>query len=304
MAGGIPLIRPLRESLAGEHITAVMGIVNGTTNFILTRMTEDGRRLRRGARRGAEPRLRRARPDRRRRGLRRRGQGGDHRHASPSAPGCVAGDVYHEGISGITADRHRLRRPPRLRRQAARHRRAQRRAPTAPRSPCGSTRRWCRPTHPLAAVRDSFNAVFVEGAAVGDLMFYGRGAGGGPTASAVLGDLIDAAVNLRKGTHATHRHARPRRRIRPIDEVEPRVLPEPRRRRPARRARRGRRGVRAPRRVDPLDGAGGPRRRGPPHLHHPRGPRGRRAGARCATCASSTRSTGSASVLRGRRRAD
>jgi homoserine dehydrogenase len=58
-------------------------------------------------------------------------------------------------------------------------------------------------THPLANVRDSFNAVFVEGAAVGDLMFYGRGAGGGPTASAVLGDLIDASSNLRKGAHAS-----------------------------------------------------------------------------------------------------
>ena len=60
-------------------------------------------------------------------------------------------------------------------------------------------------------MRDSFNAVFVEGDAVGDLMFYGRGAGGDPTASAVLGDLIDAAVNLRKGTHASHRRARPGR---------------------------------------------------------------------------------------------
>src|SRR5690606_12480169 len=64
---------------------------------------------------------------------------------------------------------------------------------------------------------DSFNAVFVEGAAVGDLMFYGRGAGGGPTASAVLGDLIDAAVNRRKGTHATGGITE-RARIRPIDE--------------------------------------------------------------------------------------
>ena len=57
--------------------------------------------------------------------------------------------------------------------------------------------------HPLASVRDSYNAVFVEGDAVGSLMFYGRGAGGFPTASAVLGDVIDAAVNLRKGTHGT-----------------------------------------------------------------------------------------------------
>ena len=63
------------------------------------------------------------------------------------------------------------------------------------------------PTHPLASVRDSFNAVFVEGEAVGELMFYGRGAGGCPTASAVLGDLIDAAANLRKGAHAIARLA-------------------------------------------------------------------------------------------------
>jgi homoserine dehydrogenase len=57
--------------------------------------------------------------------------------------------------------------------------------------------------HPLASVREAYNAVFVEGDAVGSLMFYGRGAGGSPTASAVLGDIIDAAVNLKKGTHAT-----------------------------------------------------------------------------------------------------
>jgi homoserine dehydrogenase len=58
-------------------------------------------------------------------------------------------------------------------------------------------------THPLASVRESYNAVFIEGGAVGSLMFYGRGAGGMPTASAVLGDVIDAAVNLRKGTHGS-----------------------------------------------------------------------------------------------------
>jgi homoserine dehydrogenase len=74
-------------------------------------------------------------------------------------------------------------------------------------------------SHPLAGVRDSFNAVFVEGAAVGDLMFYGRGAGGDPTGSAVLGDLVDAAVNLRKGTHADL-ISLARRPIRPIDELQ------------------------------------------------------------------------------------
>ena len=72
--------------------------------------------------------------------------------------------------------------------------------------------------HPLAGVRDSFNAVFVEGEAVGDLMFYGRGAGGDTTGSAVLGDLVDAAINLGKGTHADL-IALTRRPIRPIDEL-------------------------------------------------------------------------------------
>src|SRR5439155_22978564 len=73
-------------------------------------------------------------------------------------------------------------------------------------------------SHPLATVRGSFNAVFVEGDAVGQLMFYGRGAGGGPTASAVLGDLIDAAANRRRGT-AANLGPFPRAIIRPIDEV-------------------------------------------------------------------------------------
>ena len=73
--------------------------------------------------------------------------------------------------------------------------------------------------HPLAAVRESFNAIFVEGAAVGDLMFYGRGAGGSPTASAILGDLIDAAVNRHKGSHASVGQLS-KAVIRPIDEGE------------------------------------------------------------------------------------
>jgi len=73
--------------------------------------------------------------------------------------------------------------------------------------------------HPLASVRESFNAVFVEGAAVGDLMFYGRGAGGSPTASAILGDLVDAAVNRHKGSHASVGQLGTAR-FRSIDDVE------------------------------------------------------------------------------------
>ena len=123
MAGGIPLIRPLRESLVGERITRVMGIVNGTTNFILTRMTEAGRVVRRRPGRGAEPGLRRARPHRRRRGVRRRRQGGDHRRdrvrrASRRGRRVPRGHQRHH------RRRHRVRGAARLRREAARHRRA------------------------------------------------------------------------------------------------------------------------------------------------------------------------------------
>src|SRR5207249_8349581 len=73
-------------------------------------------------------------------------------------------------------------------------------------------------THPLASVRDSFNAVFIEGEAVGELMLYGRGAGGRPTASAVLGDLIDAAHNLRAGGGGRVA-VRARARVHPIDQL-------------------------------------------------------------------------------------
>jgi homoserine dehydrogenase len=74
--------------------------------------------------------------------------------------------------------------------------------------------------HPLASVRGSFNAVFIEGAAVGELMLYGRGAGGGPTAVAVLGDLVDAAKNLRSGAKGATFGTLTRVPIHPIDEVE------------------------------------------------------------------------------------
>ena len=110
----------------------------------------------------------------------------------------VAGQVYHEGISNLTlADIDVARRLGYVVKLLAvidvdRERAARDRA-------SASTRRWCPTHHPLASVRDSFNAVFVEGDAVGSLMFYGRGAGGHPTASAVLGDVIDAAVNLVQG---------------------------------------------------------------------------------------------------------
>ena len=198
VAGGIPLIRALRESLRGEPITRVMGIVNGTTNFILTKMTEDGADY--GSALAEAQAL----------GFAERDPTADVDGFDAGAKAAiiatvafgvrvVAGDVYHEGISRVTphdiAVARRLGYVVKL-------------LGIAERSATGEIAVRVHPamvplTHPLASVRDSYNAVFVEGDAVGSLMFYGRGAGGKPTASAVLGDVIDAAVNLSKHTHGS-----------------------------------------------------------------------------------------------------
>ena len=212
VAGGIPLIRPLRESLAGERVTRIMGIVNGTTNYILTRMTEEGASY--------GDALSEA-------------QGLGYAERDPTADvegfdagakaailasiafgvNVVAGDVYREGISGITpGDIDVARRLGYVVKLLAIVEKiddavAVRVHPA-----------MIPATHPLASVRDSFNAVFIEGEAVGELMLYGRGAGGLPTASAVLGDLVDAAHNLRSrssGRTGTLRQGR----FRAIDEL-------------------------------------------------------------------------------------
>lgn len=199
VGGGIPLIRALRESLRGEPVTRVIGIVNGTTNYILTKMTEDGASYSDAL--GEAQRL----------GFAERDPTADVEGFDAAAKAAiiasisfgarvVAGDVYHEGISAVTdADIAIARRLGYVIKLLAIAEKIEGLETVAVRVhpamvPIG---------HPLASVRDSYNAVFVEGDAVGSLMFYGRGAGGSPTASAVLGDVIDAAVNLRKGTHGT-----------------------------------------------------------------------------------------------------
>jgi homoserine dehydrogenase len=196
VAGGIPLIRPLRESLAGERVQRILGIVNGTTNFILTRMTEEGSTFHEAL--GEAQEL----------GYAERDPTADVEGFDAAAKAAiiatvafgvrvVAGDVYSEGISGLTsadiAFAGRLGYVVKLLAVAE----ADDRGIAVRVHPAMVPKE-----HPLAAVRESFNAVFIEGAAVGDLMLYGRGAGGRPTASAVLGDVIDAAANRRRGTHA------------------------------------------------------------------------------------------------------
>ncbi|WP_421118861.1 homoserine dehydrogenase [Aquihabitans daechungensis] len=217
VAGGIPILRPLRESLAGEDIRRIMGIVNGTTNFILTRMSEEGTGYGEALAEAQELGYAERDPTADVEGF---DAGAKAAILASLAFGAkvVAGDVYHEGISNISATdiefAGRLGYVIKLLAVAEL-------VPVAsgPDEVAVRVHPAMVPTsHPLAGVRDSFNAVFVEGAAVGDLMFYGRGAGGDPTGSAVLGDLIDAAVNLRKGTHADLLTLT-RRPIRPIDEL-------------------------------------------------------------------------------------
>ncbi|MFT5200704.1 MAG: homoserine dehydrogenase [Candidatus Aldehydirespiratoraceae bacterium] len=201
VAGGIPIMRPLRESLIGEPVLRVMGIINGTTNYILTRMTEAGASY--------EDALAEA-------------QALGYAEEDPTADveGFDAGakaaiiasivygvvvtsdDVHHEGISKITADDIEV--ASRLGYAVKAIAVVENAAPAGaePEIAVQVYPALVPKDHPLASVRDSFNAVFIEGEAVGDLMLYGRGAGGAPTASAVLGDIIDAAVNRRHGTSA------------------------------------------------------------------------------------------------------
>ena len=205
VAGAIPLMRPLRESLVGERIDRVMGIVNGTTNYILSQMADHGATYHD------------ALADAQSLGYAERDPTADVEGYDAGAKAAiiasiafgtrvVAGDVFHEGISGITpTDIDFARRLGYVIKLLA----------VCERFEDGSVAVRVHPAmvpeaHPLASVRDSFNAVFVEGQAVGELMFYGRGAGGFPTASAVLGDVIDAALNRTKGHLGDHRCARPR----------------------------------------------------------------------------------------------
>jgi homoserine dehydrogenase len=218
VAGGIPLVRILRESLRGEPIHRVLGIVNGTTNFILTKMAEQGADY--SAALSEAQRL----------GFAERDPTADVEGFDAGAKAAiiatiafgskvVAGDVYHEGISGVSAADIAM---------ATRLGYVVKLLAICEQDDDGEVAVRVHPAmvpsnHPLASVRESYNAVFIEGGAVGSLMFYGRGAGGMPTASAVLGDVIDAAVNLRQGTHGSL-GSFGRAVVRPIDQTSSEFL--------------------------------------------------------------------------------
>jgi homoserine dehydrogenase len=194
VAGAIPLLRPLRESLAGDTVRRVLGIVNGTTNYILDRMDTSGA--------GFSDALEEA-------------QALGYAEPDPTADiegfdaaakaailaglafhtGVTAADVHREGITGVTAaDIASARALGHVVKLLA----------ICERTDSGVSVRvhpaMIPREHPLAGVREAYNAVFVEAESAGRLMFYGAGAGGVPTASAVLGDVVAVARNRLAGT--------------------------------------------------------------------------------------------------------
>lgn len=193
VAGGIPIIRPLKQCLAANDISDVMGIVNGTTNYILTKMFEDGMEFEDALAKAQELGYAEADPTADIEGL------DAARKVAIMASiafhsRVVFSDVYTEGITKITATdiayAKEFGKVIKLLGVAKN---------TEDGIEAGVYPMLIPKDHPLASVRDSFNAVFVHGDAVDDAMFYGRGAGEMPTASAVVGDVIDVARDIRCG---------------------------------------------------------------------------------------------------------
>ena len=194
VAGAIPILRPLRESLAGDTVHRVMGIVNGTTNFILDRMDSSGADFSESLEEAQA--LGYAEPD----------PTADVEGFDAAAKAAIlaslafhtrvtASDVYREGITEVTAaDIASAKVLGRIVKLLA----------ICERTDEGVAVRvhpaMIPRTHPLATVGGAYNAVFVDAKSAGQLMFYGAGAGGTPTASAVLGDLVAVARNRLAGT--------------------------------------------------------------------------------------------------------
>jgi homoserine dehydrogenase len=221
VAGAIPLLRPLRESLAGDRINRVMGIVNGTTNFILSAMDETGAGYAEALEEASRLGYAEADPT---------ADVDGYDAASKAAilaslafhTRVTAADVYREGISAVTASDIAAARV--LGRTIKLLAICERdvdddgsESITVRVHPAMILR-----SHPLASVGGAFNAVFVEADAAGQLMFYGQGAGGSPTASAVLGDLVAVARNLVVGGRGPGESAYAALPIRPISRANTR----------------------------------------------------------------------------------
>ncbi|SCG37101.1 homoserine dehydrogenase [Micromonospora echinaurantiaca] len=218
VAGAIPLLRPLRESLHGDRITQVTGIVNGTTNFILSAMDATGAGFAEALEEATELGYAEADPT------------ADVEGFDAAAKAAIlaslafhtrvsAADVHREGITEVTAadvaSAKAMGCTIKLLCIAARGADAAGRETVNVRVHPA----MIPLTHPLASVGDAFNAVFVEAEAAGQLMFYGRGAGGAPTASAVLGDVVAVARNRLAGVRAASESAYADLSVRPMGEA-------------------------------------------------------------------------------------
>lgn len=191
VAGGIPIIRPLKQCLAGNHMSEVMGIVNGTTNFILTKMSQENMEFKDALALATELGYAEADPTADIDGL----DAGRKVAILASVAfnsRVVFDDVYIEGITKISAKDIRY---------AKEMGSAIKLLGVARNTDTGVEAYVCPMLipndHPLATVNDSYNAVFVHGDAVKDAMFFGRGAGELPTASAVVGDIFDIVRNIK-----------------------------------------------------------------------------------------------------------
>ncbi len=213
VAGAIPLLRPLRDSLHGDRITRVTGIVNGTTNFILSKMDASGASFHEALEEAAALGYAEADPT------------ADVEGFDAAAKAAIlaslafhtrvrAADVYREGITDVTAADV----------ASARAMGCVIKLLCIASTKDGAVSVRVHPamiprSHPLASVTDAFNAVFVEAEAAGQLMFYGRGAGGAPTASAVIGDIVAVARNRLAGVRSPSESNYADLRIQPIGEV-------------------------------------------------------------------------------------
>ncbi len=190
VAGGIPIMRPLRQCLAGNEISEVMGIVNGTTNYILTKMFEKGMSFEEALAKATELGYAEADPTADIEGLD-AGRKVAIMASSAFHSRVVFDDVHVEGITKITAQDIKY---------AKEFDSVIKLIGIAKNTPEGVEAcvypMLLSEEHPLASVRNSFNGVFVHGDAADDVMFYGRGAGELPTASAVMGDVIDVVRNI------------------------------------------------------------------------------------------------------------
>jgi homoserine dehydrogenase len=217
VAGAIPILRPLRESLAGDRVTRVLGIVNGTTNFILDKMETTGAGFSEALEEAQELGYAEADPT------------ADVEGFDAAAKAAIlaslafhsrvtAADVHREGISEVTAADVQSARDMgsvvkllaicELREEGGEEAVAVRVHPA-----------MIPDSHPLASVHGAYNAVFVESEAAGQLMFYGPGAGGSPTASAVMGDLVTVARNRLAGTRGAGESAYADRAVLPMGET-------------------------------------------------------------------------------------